>query len=270
MTMTEDTSDLSNSLDEMPWAASIMEVVDNDIEASRQLLTRLLGLSDALLATTVTVGGLFVGVAASTKSSAIAFIAVPVMLALTYVDGLNWAQFRRVGNRIRRLEKLYQSYVVALRERATVRTEALDALRRDIDRYEYGVERQLRPPGLGDMWETNKTRARWWLLVVFSATPLFIGIALASDEEPTQCVQLADGSIIQTADAASVVGGPAEVVACPSSSATRANTTVTTAAQTGNSSPVTNVNGFRPGHGLDNGQKHEYHELRQHSAVMLR
>jgi len=199
----------------MPWASDLMEVVDKDLETSRALLTRLLGLSDALLATTVTVGGLFVGIAATTRRPAIAFIGVPVMLALTYADGLNWAQFRRVAYRIRSLEKLYQSYVVAIRERATVRAAALRAFERNLDRYEYGIERQLRSPGFGDVWQTNKTRFRWWLLVAFSISPLVIGVALTQHDDPAHCIELADGSIVQTSDVASVVGGSAQIVPCP-------------------------------------------------------
>lgn len=217
----------SHGIEEMPWVAEVMAIVDKDLEASRSLLARLLAISDALLAATVTVGGLFVGLAASTSEPVLAYIAVPVMLAITYTDGLNWAQFRRVAYRIRRLEKLYQSYVVALRERGAVREPALEVFERDLVRYEFGIERQLRSPGVRDVWKTNLNRSRWWLLVALSVSPLVVGISLTTHHTSRSCVRLTDGSIVQTADAATVVGGAATVVACPTSAMTPTSTSST-------------------------------------------
>lgn len=89
--------------------------------------------------------------------------AIPVVVALWYLDGANWVRFRRVATRIRDLEGLFQAYVSALRETDVVRPDAIRQFRRRVDHYQFGIERTLKVSTRQEVWKVNHSRLRWWL-----------------------------------------------------------------------------------------------------------
>ena len=157
------------SVPELPFVDDLLKVARDDLDAARGLLQRLLSIGDALLASTLTVAGLFLGLAFSNHSKAAAFVAVPIVLVLAYLDAANWVHFRGVTSRIRSLEGLFDAYIIVLRERGTVRPDALSALRGQIDEYQFGIEGTLETPTRSELWEQNHARPRFWIYLVMAA-----------------------------------------------------------------------------------------------------
>lgn len=129
------------------WAGEdVMKVATADLESSRALLQRLLAIQDALLATTLTIVSLLIGLGFPEDRAAVVLLALPAVVVLAYVDATTRVHFRRVSQRVARLEMLFHQYVVVLRELKTARSGALRNLRRTIDAYQFGIERPADKP----------------------------------------------------------------------------------------------------------------------------
>jgi hypothetical protein len=164
------------SIPELPFVDDLLAVAWRDLDAARGLLQRLLTIGDAALGSSFTVASLFIGVAFSDHRPAVVFSAVPLVIIFWYLDGDNWARFRRVANRIRDLEGLFELYVSALRETKTARPDALARLRQGLDHYEFGIERTLVVSTPVDIWKQNRGRLRWWLYAALAAVLLLCGL----------------------------------------------------------------------------------------------
>jgi hypothetical protein len=159
-----------SSIPELPFVDNIIEVATPDLEASRDLLQRLLTIQDTLLAAALTVAGTFAGLAFAYSRRSLALIAVPLIVVLWYLDGTYWVHFRRVSRRIRSLENLFRSYIESLRVVGDgPRQMSISRLRNQVDSYEYGVERSLKVPKLLDVWRSNCKRVRWWFYAAIAA-----------------------------------------------------------------------------------------------------
>lgn len=205
------------SISEMPFVDDVIEAATGDLDASRSLLQRLLATQDAFLATALTSATLFSGLAFTSDTAALAFVGIPLVLALGYLDAINWVHFRRVSSRIRSLERLMHHYVVALRETGTVRGAALRNLRRRIDGYQFGIERTFQVVNWGDVWRTNRTRVRWWLHGALALALAVCGGVLAatsSGVDTPVCLETA-GGVAEVEGVPRVVQGTVVVVPCP-------------------------------------------------------
>lgn len=204
------------SIPELPFVDHVVEAATGDLDASRLLLQRLLTIQDAFLATSLTSATLFTGLAFTSETAALAFVGIPLVLALGYLDAINWVHFRRVSSRNRSLESLLHHYVVALRETGTVRGTALRNLRRRIDGYQFGIERTFQVVNWGDVWRTNRTRIRWWLHGALALVlALCAGVVAATSGVDTPvCLETADG-VAEVEGVPRVVQGTVVVVSCP-------------------------------------------------------
>jgi hypothetical protein len=174
---------------EIPSLTDILALAKDDLESSRSLQQRLLATGDALLATAITLSSAFLGLAFTNHSRDLALVAVPLILVLAYLDGVNWVHFRRTSTRVRSLERLFGSYVSVLRETGPARPTAIEFLRSRVDSYKFGIERSLEPCSLKQLWKANHSRARWWLfpamlVVLLVAGTLWVGTAAA---KPSTC-----------------------------------------------------------------------------------
>jgi len=166
----EDTQPAATAIPEVPFIADIMAVVTSDLDTTRGLQQRLLAIGDAYLATAFTVASIFAGVGFGTQKGWIGVVPVPLVLVLGYLDGVNWVQFKHASARAGHLEALVDAYVGAIRERKTVRPQAVTTLRRQLRVYHYDMESSIDAPKKQEIWARNRTRLRWWL---------YTGIALA-------------------------------------------------------------------------------------------
>jgi hypothetical protein len=208
----------NNTIPELPFVDDFMAVAKSDLEASRSLVQRLLSLVDALLATTFTVTGLFAGLAFTNKSPAIAIAATPLIIVLAYIDGLNWAHFKRVSARVRSLERLFHAYVSVLRETKTVRPQALHEFRSHVDRYQFGIEQTLERVGPRGVWTVNRGRLRSWLYAFVAMILLIFGLLFVPDGEPNRspvCVTDSAGGVAQFDGPPSPLSGSVTLVPCP-------------------------------------------------------
>jgi len=215
------------SIAELPFVDDVIAAANSDLDASGALLQRLLAAQDALLATALTAASLFTGIAFTSGDTALAFVGIPLVLALGFLDAINWVHFRRVSTRIRSLEHLIHHYVVALRETGTVRAAALRNLRRAIDRYQFGIERTLQTVSWSDIWRTNRKRVRWWLygaLAVLLAICGGVVAASSSGDDERVCIEVS-GGVAQVREFPRVTQGTVTVVSCPKPSTTLTPTT---------------------------------------------
>jgi len=213
---------VEESIPELPFVDDLLEVARNDLDASRALIQRLVAIADALLASATTVAGVFAGLAFSNDRKALALVAVPLVLLLGYLDGANWVHFRRVSSRVRLLERLFGAYVVALRETATVRVQAIADLRTEVDQYQFGTERTFAPPTPKQIWRNNRSRARWWPYTLIAVILMVCGVFIIHDPQSTKvCVSTPNGGILQLDSIPLAVSGPITLVPCPESTAGR-------------------------------------------------
>jgi hypothetical protein len=154
---------------ELPFVSDVLELAEKDLDASNSLVQRLLAIGDGLLATTLTIASLFIGLAFSSHHPAIVLAPTPLALALGYLDGLNWVHFRQASGRVRQLEYLFQAYIRALRETGAARPDAIDLLRHQVDGYHFGTEGSLVSVSVTDIWLDNRTRLRWYIYLVVAA-----------------------------------------------------------------------------------------------------
>ncbi len=207
------------AIPELPFFDGLIDLAKSDLESSRSLIQRLLAFADGILASSVTVTGLFAGLAFTNKSPALALCAIPLLVVLGYLDGIQWAHFRRVAARVRVVERLFHAYAVALRETGTVRPEAIRDLRRHVDRYQFGSERSFEPVRLRNLWAENRGRVRWWLYALLALILLLFSMWFVPDENSTRvrlCARDAAGSVVQFAETPVVVTGSLTVVPCTS------------------------------------------------------
>lgn len=246
----------SSPFPEIPFASDLLTLVESDLEASRGLVQRLSSVSDALVATMLTVAGLFVGLAYSGNAPALAYIAAPIVLTIGLLEATNNVHMRRVLARIRSLEKLLHAYVMAYRETGTVRDQAIDHLRDALDRYQFGTERTFRKPAFEDTWRTNRFRPRSWIFILVGLGCIVAGLVSEDDpaSEPTLCIELADGVVVALPETDLVTAPHDSLVPCaspspvPSSSTTSSTsvpppTTSTPSASGSTTTPTSSTSG---------------------------
>jgi hypothetical protein len=166
------------SIGELPFADELLGLAREDLEASRALLQRLNSTSDALFASMLTIAGVFVGLAFANHRWEVALVAAILILGLAYLDGSNWVHFRRVSTRVRELESLLHAYVTVFRETGTVRKAAVRDLRRQVDRYRYGIESTFKSPRWDEIWKLNRRRVKWQLFAGVAALLLVCAVIL--------------------------------------------------------------------------------------------
>jgi hypothetical protein len=159
--MAED-AEQSSAVPEIPFLSDIMVVVTTDLDASRGLQQRLLAIGDTYLATALSIASIFAGIGFATKNW-IGLVPIPVVVALGCLDGVNWVRFKHASARVRHLEALVDAYVGAIRERKTVRAQAVGTLRQRVDRYHYDMESSIDAPTWSEVYVTNRSRLRWLL-----------------------------------------------------------------------------------------------------------
>ncbi len=211
-------SETDGPIPELPYARDFIDAAKGDLDAARALLQRLLAITDALFATAITLTSLFAGLAFTNKNGAIAFVAIPLLVVLAYLDGLHWAHFRRAAARVRSLERLFHAYVAVLREAKTVRPQVIQELRVHIKRYQFGVERALEPVSLRLVWLSNWRRVRWWMYPVVALVLVVFGVWFVPDKESTSgsvCITDAAGTVVKFERTPSVVTGSITLVPCP-------------------------------------------------------
>ena len=148
---------------EIPFLSDLLAVATSDLDASRGLVQRLLSIGDAFLATALTIASLFAGLSFGDQKHWLALIPVPLVLALGYLDGVNWVHFKHASTRVQHLEALFDAYVGAIRERKTARPQAVRNLRHRVDEYHFDMESSFDTPTPPEVWAWNATRLRWWL-----------------------------------------------------------------------------------------------------------
>jgi hypothetical protein len=207
------------SVPELSFLDDLVDLAKSDLESTRSLLQRLLAVTDGILASAVTLTGLFAGLAFTNKSAAIALCAIPLLLVLGYLDGVQWAHFRRTAARVRALERLIHAYAAVLRESGPVRPQVVRTLRQHVDRYQFGSERAFEPVPLKRLWAENRGRVRWWLYGLLALVLLLFSIWLVPGRDSSDarvCARDAAGSVVQFDDVPVVVTGSMTLVPCSS------------------------------------------------------
>jgi hypothetical protein len=206
------------SIPELPYVDSLLDTVKADLDTSRSLQQRLLTTQDTLLASALTVAGLFAGLAFSNHSRALAGVAVPFLLVLGIVDARTWVLFVRISERVRSLERLFHTYIQALRELKTARPQALAELRQQIDHYQFGSERTIEDVSTMEMLRSNWRRLRSWLYVLIMAAlalSALLWVQPSSRAAPT-CILTDGGGIARVNAPPTPAQGRITLVPCPS------------------------------------------------------
>jgi len=205
------------SVPELPHVDDVLDAVKDDLGTSRGLQQRLLTTQDTLLASALTVAGLFGGFGFSNHNRPVALVAVPFVLALGALDAKNWTLFRRVSNRIRGLERILHAHVVAIREQKTVGPQAVERLRKSLDGYDFGTELSIDKVAVLQIFKSNWRRLRPWLYVLIAATLLLAGLLWVrpnATQKPI-CVLTSGRGIAEMDAAPSAVSGEVTLVPCP-------------------------------------------------------
>jgi hypothetical protein len=212
----DDTSDVS--LEEIPFAGSLMEIASGDLAATRTLVQRLVAAQDALLATSTTIATLLAGLAFSAKSAIPALVGASLVIIVAYIDAIARVHTSRATHRLRVVERLFNSYVKVLRERGAARPQAVQGLRREIRRYSFGTEQAFEAVRLTDIWSVNRSRARSYFHVCLAVAMVVVGVIIWSshdDKEPL-CVLVEGGGVARVDEAPRPAVGALTIEPCPS------------------------------------------------------
>lgn len=186
--MTPDEIDNSGDAGDEVYSDRLLDLISDDLDASRDLFQRLVGISDALLAAALTVAGLFVGFSFNGGGPILAVSVTPLVLILGVVDASNWVHMRRVAARIRSLEGLVHSFVVVEREHGVARNAALENLQYAVDGYQFGVERAFRRSEVREILASNATRGRSLVFILLALACFGAGLIPRSSNESQVCV----------------------------------------------------------------------------------
>ncbi len=203
-------------------AEGIMRLVELDLGASRGVLERLLKVEEALNGAAVTTSAALLGLAFANDEAALAWINLPVLVVFWLIINLNRVHFHRVSARVARLERIMQSYVVALREGGGAKPAALRRLDRDLDSYTFGSENSMMKVTLRDIRRGWHSWQRTAFFVGFTVMTILCGVILSrqdSDQERRICVESAGGLVAELDSVPEVSRGQLLVVPCPAGTA---------------------------------------------------
>lgn len=142
--------------------SEIIRLLESDHNATIAMISRLAGVRDALIGLAFSATGILVGVAFSSDSWQLAAAGIPVVLLFALLDARNRFLHVVLQNRVARMERRLQAYIVSLMERGRpLEADAERRLQRELDGFEFGVGRSLRYP------------STWKALGVASKNPSF-------------------------------------------------------------------------------------------------
>jgi len=129
------------------YRSEVVRLLESDHDATIAMIARLAGVRDALIGLAFSATGILVGVAFSADSWQLAAAGVPVVLLFALLESRNRFLHVVLQNRVARLERRLQAYVVFLMERGRpLEDDAERRLQRELDGFEFGVGRSLRYP----------------------------------------------------------------------------------------------------------------------------
>jgi hypothetical protein len=201
-----------------PRRTQALRLVEADQKATVDLIARLIGIQTATRAAVVPIASGLGGLALSNHNAALALVAIPIVVLAIGIEARTGELQRRAHRRSTYLERIIQADLSALAENGTpVQDQADQALRRQLDGYQYGASRSLQVVGFRALVKGAVRQASSWLYLFLIVLLVVAGLfAESTAPKPAEiCLKTESGAVVRIEGSGLTLSGDLTVIPCP-------------------------------------------------------